>query len=220
MKIKINDIVFLVFIYLISITTQICTVDGLSMYPTLDNKDVLVLWKTQRVDYGDIIVLHNEDSLLVKRVIAKEGDNIMVDGSTTKVNDVVIQEAYAYYDSSSNALSSINCELPKDTVFVMGDNRKESFDSRKIGPINEDLIVGKVILDVTALTGMSDFQFKMFLRVVSGICIILLGRSLIASKLSRAKRRADALGRMCDTRVEVVKEGDIGASISDIVKHD
>lgn len=213
-----KDIVFFAAILFIIGTTSICRVDGLSMYPTLDNNDVLILWKTKNVDYGDVVVVKNEGQLLVKRVIAKNGDKIEVSGAQVRVNDSLIKEAYAYYDDSENSLSDISCDVPEQSVFVMGDNRKESYDSRKIGPISCDLIVGRVLVDVTAWTGLKEKQFHVVLRVVSATCIILLVISVVKRKRVAKALNVETPGKRCNQYVDI--GGDNGAYIQDQSEHD
>jgi signal peptidase I len=99
------------------------------------------------VHHGDVVVFHRPSNLqnskvkdLVKRVIGVEGDTVEAIGGQVYVNDVAINEPYLAKQNST-----IN--LPKTTVgahqlFMMGDNREHSSDSRVFGPISEDSVVG------------------------------------------------------------------------------
>lgn len=125
----------------------IMQVTGSSMSPTFTEGQVLVASKLDRYDTGDIIAFYYNNKLLVKRVIARAGDwvNITEDG-TVYVNDIAIDEPYL----TEKALGDCNIELPyqvpEERIFVMGDHRSVSLDSRNtsVGCISEEQILGKV----------------------------------------------------------------------------
>lgn len=135
---------------------RLTVVDGSSMMPTLRNQDVLIIESvTQRfgkIQPGDIVVLRIPELLggnkkhAVKRVIATEGQRIEVKNGKVYVDGVPKDENYINGNETS-AENSIyeNIIVPKDCVYVMGDNRipGKSFDSRAFGAIKKDRIVGK-----------------------------------------------------------------------------
>ena len=122
-------------------------VTGTSMSPTLEEGQVLVASKGSSFKTGDVVAFYYNNKILVKRVIAMPGDwvNISDDG-TVYVNDIAIDEPYL----KEKALGDCNIELPyqvpESKIFVMGDNRSVSLDSRNtaIGCISEEQVVGKV----------------------------------------------------------------------------
>lgn len=122
-------------------------VDGSSMFPTLENGDYLVLEKgSKNVSRGDIVAVYSDtlEKTLIKRVIAIEGDTIKIDGSKIYVNDVLL-------DESAYIKSDWGCEIEEDTVpsgkvFVLGDNRNNSTDSRVLGYLNIADIKGTYVL--------------------------------------------------------------------------
>lgn len=122
-------------------------VTGSSMAPTFTEGQVLVASKLDQYDTGDVIAFYYNNKLLVKRVIACSGDwvNITEDG-TVYVNDIAIDEPYL----TEHALGDCNIELPyqvpEERIFVMGDHRSVSLDSRNtsVGCISEEQILGKV----------------------------------------------------------------------------
>ncbi|MCM1283566.1 MAG: signal peptidase I [Muribaculaceae bacterium] len=122
-------------------------VTGSSMSPTLAEGQILVASKLDDYTTGDVIAFYYNNKLLVKRVIARAGDwvNISEDG-TVYVNDIAIDEPYL----NEKALGDCNIELPyqvpEERIFVMGDHRSVSLDSRNtsMGCISEEQIVGKV----------------------------------------------------------------------------
>ena len=133
------------------------------------NNDYVVvvnIFGTYTPDNGDIVVVHGDyeyyNKPLVKRVIATEGQTIEIDCNTKQVyiDGELISEDYAYYQpgkpfripetegGSYNPITGIfSVTVPEDCVFVMGDNRLNSADSRvgEIGFINEDNILGKAV---------------------------------------------------------------------------
>ena len=127
------------------------------MVPTLKNGDkVLVSGLLYEPDRGDIVVFkkdsYNDNKALVKRVIAVAGDtvNIDFDNGIVYVNGEAIEEAYLD-GSTNNKLDFIGPQtVPENCLFVMGDNRNASTDSRdkRIGMVDKRLVIGKVLLVV------------------------------------------------------------------------
>ena len=118
----------LIIIAVILIRTFIITpvrVDGASMDQTLEDGQILLLYKLANIDYGDIVVLdeEKEGEIIIKRIIEE------------------LEEDYAYGETSDYE----EITLGDDEYFILGDNRPISKDSRYFGPVKEDEIIGKVI---------------------------------------------------------------------------
>lgn len=129
-------------------------IDGTSMLPTLSDKERLIVNKIQYViskpQIGDIVVFehpHNRQFQLVKRIIAKEGDTIEIIDGQIFVNNNKVQESYILEKTSENFKKRM---VPPNTVFVLGDNRNNSKDSRfeDIGFIPLKLVKGKVFFRI------------------------------------------------------------------------
>ena len=143
----------LVFVFVI----RIMDVNGSSMSPTLINGDkVLVSGLFYEPDRGDIVVFkkdsYNDNKALVKRVIAVEGDvvNIDFDNGIVYVNGEAVEEAYLSV-STNTKLDFIGPQtVPENCLFVMGDNRNASTDSRdkRIGMVDKRVVIGKVLMVV------------------------------------------------------------------------
>ena len=151
-KIVKENIIFIIMFFLI-IFLQLfviaqTTVSGESMNHTLQDKDRSIILKTTSIDRFDIIVfktkeLTGEDKQYVKRVIGLPGEKVSYQDSQLFINDQPVNESF---DIKNNELTdNFSYILRDDEFFVLGDNRGNSTDSRRIGAIKKDYIVGKVI---------------------------------------------------------------------------
>lgn len=134
------------------------SVDGLSMDPTLEDGDRVVvnkfIYDLADVEQDDVIVFNsNEDSAYVKRVIGVPGDNVEMVDRKVYVNGEPLQEDYVVHQGESYmdnfTLSDMDVEdgeIPEGHYLVLGDNRPISRDSRDFGLITEDAIIGEVQL--------------------------------------------------------------------------
>lgn len=129
---------------------------GSSMNPTLSEGDVVVSLKQSNFKAGDIIAFYYNNKILVKRVIAGPGEwvDINEDG-TVFVNNTELEEPYL---TEEKAFGDCNIKLPyqvpESRIFVMGDNRSISVDSRNtsVGCVAEEQIVGKIVFKVWPLS--------------------------------------------------------------------
>jgi signal peptidase I len=167
----------LVALFIITFVFRSYQVDGPSMENTLQNNDKLMIWKVPRTwaditghDYipnrGDIIVF-NETGLaqfnqqdskqLIKRVIGLPGDRVVVSNGVYTIYNKAHPQGFdpdktlPYGKNIPETSGNIDVTLGKDQLFVSGDNRPDSLDSRDFGPINASQIVGKLVLRVFPL---------------------------------------------------------------------
>ena len=133
-------------------------VEGESMYSTLDTGDRVFVnklsYRLHDPNRGDVVVLHQitgaSERDLIKRVIGLPGESVEVRNCTVLIDGRVLNEPYL----DPEVVTPTNCGgdfvldgvVPEDHVFVMGDNRGGSQDSRVIGPVSEDDLVGRAFV--------------------------------------------------------------------------
>ena len=140
-------LVFFIFTVLFLNTAVYTTVrvDGPSMCYTLEDEDVLTVNKIKRAKYGDIVVIETKGKWIIKRIIGKGGDSILIkDGYVYRNGEKLIEK----YTSSPTYPTDKNTAwvVPEGHVFFLGDNRSVSLDSRSdyFGTVSENCIIGVV----------------------------------------------------------------------------
>ena len=146
-------VVTIVFVFFV----RLVGVDGSSMFPTLVHKDYLLLqsnFLSSEYEAGDVVVMtvptFGSDPI-VKRIIATEGQEIDIDfdAGVVSVDGVALQEDYIYEPTFLNYAEGMDypAVVPEGCVFVMGDNRNHSTDSRyaPVGMVDCRYIMGRVI---------------------------------------------------------------------------
>lgn len=129
-------------------------VTGSSMYPYLKNGEILMLEKVDK-NYKrfDIVVANAANTKIIKRVIGMPGEKIKYENCKLYINDEIVEDYVKECITGDFNLEDLYGYLviPEGYYFVMGDNRKESSDSRdiRIGLIKEDMIEGKAVFRIT-----------------------------------------------------------------------
>jgi signal peptidase I len=131
---------------------QVARVEGLSMAPTLDDQDRLIvnkfIYRVSSPRKGDIVMLYypvNPDKSFVKRVIAEEGDQVRIVDGKVFVNDVPMPDEFVIPEYRSHDEYGPTV-VPEGYYFVMGDHRNNSSDSRHWGMVPKKYIIGRVQL--------------------------------------------------------------------------
>lgn len=155
-----------VILLLFTYVTRLTVVDGESMMDTLQNSDYLIV---QELGYtptrGDIVVLQKIDAgyyqkPLIKRVIAVGGDTVDIDFDTwtVYVNGEALDEPYCNLEGPTlTSTTKLPLTVEEGKIFVMGDHRNHSADSRRteIGQVDERCVVGRAVLRVLPLDKIS-----------------------------------------------------------------
>nr|WP_018164815.1 signal peptidase I [Streptococcus henryi] len=127
---------------------------GKSMHGTLDSGDIVLSVKSSNFDTGDVVAFYYNNNILVKRVIAEAGDWVdMDDDGTVYVNEVKLVEPYITEKAYGETDITFPYQVPENRIFVMGDNREVSIDSRNtsIGTVSDEQIVGRLIFKIWPL---------------------------------------------------------------------
>ena len=135
---------------------------GSSMTPTLQDGEIVFSVKTADLKQGDMIAFYYNNKILVKRVIAGPGEwvDISPENGNVFINDMLLEEPYLAEKSFGDADIELPFQVPDGKVFVMGDHRATSVDSRhtEVGCVAEEQIVGKIVFRVWPLDKLGGFQ--------------------------------------------------------------
>ena len=143
-------IVLIIAIYIIGLQQVV----GDSMNPTLKNNDVVIIDKLTHnfitLKRGDIISFYYDNTkYLVKRIVGLPGETLVIKDNKIYINGEMISDYVADVAMDNFKLNEIGYEvIPKDMYFVLGDNRKNSLDSRdyRVGLIKKDDVIGKKVI--------------------------------------------------------------------------
>ena len=143
------------------------------MHPTLNSGDFvlvnkLIYWELPFYESisskfvfhaprrGELVVFgypYDNSRKFVKRVIAGPGDTLEIKDGTVVVNSEVINEPYVYHPSTDTVRP---ITVPRDSYFVLGDNRKNSLDSRSFGLVSSENILGKALISYWPIANLAD----------------------------------------------------------------
>jgi signal peptidase I len=149
-------VVLVAFVLVFFVFYDFARVDGASMNPTLlNNEHVLITRGLAQPKRGDVVVLdvidRGEPAEWVKRIVALGGDRVSVHGNQVLVNGAPETFEHAILDNGSS-FPTEEITVPAGTVFVLGDNRSVSLDSRFVGSFKATDIHGKVIAVYSPVT--------------------------------------------------------------------
>ena len=126
-------------------------VSGDSMKPTLNNEDIILLVKTKNFSTGELCCVSWQNKLLLKRVIGLPGDSINIDEKgNVYLNGELLDEPYVTNKALGECDIDLPYTVPEGKLFVMGDQRETSIDSRStaVGCVDYDQMVGRYLLRI------------------------------------------------------------------------
>lgn len=131
---------------------------GNSMTPTLEEGNIVAALKSTDYERGDLIAFYYNNKILVKRVIALPGEWVNIDDKgRVYINDILQEEEYLAEGEKDMGECDIELpyQVPEGRVFVMGDHRSVSIDSRSstIGCVSEEQVVGRLLFKIWPFTG-------------------------------------------------------------------
>lgn len=137
-----------------TLVLPVLQIAGTSMEPSLNDGDIVLMVKTDRLKTGDLCAFYYSNKILIKRIIGIPGDYLWINpDGTVYLNGSELVEPYI----SEKALGECDVEfpyqVPENNYFMMGDHRETSIDSRSsvIGGIAQDQIIGKILCRVWPL---------------------------------------------------------------------
>ena len=131
-----------------TLVLPVLEIAGTSMEPNLNDGDIVLLVKTDKLETGDLCAFYYSNKILIKRVIATPGDYLWLeDDGTVFLNGTELQEPYLTEKALGECDISFPYQVPENAFFMMGDQRETSIDSRSsvIGCISTDHIIGKIV---------------------------------------------------------------------------
>jgi signal peptidase I len=143
-------LLLLLFLFISRFVFSITIIDGNSMNPIFDNKDIALTSNFfYKVERNDVVIVKNQNGFnIIKRIIGLPGETVKIENGIVFVNETPLKETYTI----GKSIDMSEIKIKKEFYFILGDNRApgESLDSRssEIGPIARSQIIGETIISI------------------------------------------------------------------------
>jgi len=130
-------------------------VNSSGMKPLLEMDEIVLVIRTEALEKNDVIACYHNGTLQIKRIVAVAGEAVSIDADgVVSVNGEELDEPYVAEPNLGDGDIDYPFLIPAGTVFVLGDNRLQSMDSRRseFGPVSREKILGKVIYRIWPLS--------------------------------------------------------------------
>ena len=131
------------------------------MSDTLQDGDIVVAINDSKYSTGNVVAFYYNNNILIKRVIATAGSWVDIDrDGNVSVNGEPLDEPYVTDKAIGECNITLPYQVPDDRIFVMGDHRETSVDSRNtaVGCISSDLVVGRILFRIWPLSGLGSIS--------------------------------------------------------------
>ena len=148
----------------IIIAVMVCPVIqivGESMTDTLEDGDIVVAINNSAYSNGDVVAFYYNNNILIKRVIATAGSWVDIDAEgNVSVDGQLLDEPYVTEKALGDCNITLPYQVPDDRIFVMGDHRATSVDSRNtaVGCVSRELVVGRILFRIWPLPAMGSIS--------------------------------------------------------------
>ncbi|MCI8275001.1 MAG: signal peptidase I [Lachnospiraceae bacterium] len=153
-------VVAAVAVLILTFLFPVVQVYGDSMQTTLYENDVIIALKTPDINRGDVIAFWYKNKILVKRVVAMPGEWIDIDKEgNVYIDDDLLEEPYVQQTAFGECNITLPYQVPEGRLFVIGDNRGVSVDSRSslVGCVAAEQIIGKMVFRIWPLEKIGTF---------------------------------------------------------------
>jgi signal peptidase I len=137
-----------------TLVLPVLQIAGTSMEPSLHDGDIVLLVKTDNLQTGDLCAFYYSNKILIKRIIATPGDYIwLTEDGTVFLNGTELEEPYLEEKALGECDVEFPYQVPESRIFVLGDHRSVSVDSRNttVGCVAEEQLVGRLVFRVWPL---------------------------------------------------------------------
>lgn len=142
-------LVFIFFVFVIGLQQVI----GPSMNTTLNEGDIILtnklIYRLKSIQRNDIVVISQDEKYMIKRIVGLPGDTVKYQNNVLIINGETYQENFTSSETDDFSIQELGYDvIPENMYFVLGDNRKNSLDSRTFGFISKEQIIGKAWIKI------------------------------------------------------------------------